>query len=101
MCATATRIAMSTSSTAKEISCCNSGSAASRTGGVGPGIFDNTGRVATDASGNVWVTSPDFSTMQEFDSSGKFVTMVCMADVGVANCPVTTPFSVQPQGIGI
>jgi tripartite motif-containing protein 71 len=77
------------------------GQCAVQNGGVGPGIFDNTGRVATDASGNVWVTSPDFYTMQEFDSSGKFVTMVCMADIGVANCPVTTPFSVQPQGIGI
>jgi tripartite motif-containing protein 71 len=70
-------------------------------GGVGPGIFDNTGRVATDASGNVWVTSPDFYTLQEFDSSGKFVTMVCMASVGANNCPAATPFNVQPQGIGI
>jgi DNA-binding beta-propeller fold protein YncE len=46
-------------------------------GGAGPGIFDNAGQLATDASGNLWVTSPDFYTMQKFDSSGNFQEMVC------------------------
>src|SRR5579864_8511291 len=32
-------------------------------GGDGPGIFDNAGNLATDASGNVWVTSPDNHNM--------------------------------------
>lgn len=68
-------------------------------GELGPWIFDNVGRVATDPSGNVWVTSPDFYYMQEFDSSGQFVTMVCMTNS--PNCPSATPFDVQPQGIGI
>lgn len=70
-------------------------------GGIGPGLFDNTGRVATDAAGNVWVTSPDFYYMQKFDSSGHFLQIVCMANVGVNNCPVATPVDVQPQGIGV
>lgn len=67
--------------------------------GIGPGIFDNTGRVAADSSGNVWVTSPDYYYMQKFDSGGHFLAIVCMANVGVPGCPVATPFTAQPQGI--
>jgi sugar lactone lactonase YvrE len=69
--------------------------------GIGPGIFDNTGRIATDASGSVWVTSPDFYYAQKFDSRGHYLSMVCMANVGVSGCPPATPFPVQPQGIAI
>lgn len=71
------------------------------TSGIGPGIFDNTGSVVSDAAGNVWVTSPDFYYMQKFDGGGNFLAIVCMADVGVPNCPQTTPFLVQPQGVEI
>lgn len=71
------------------------------TSGIGIGIFDNTGSVVSDAAGNVWVTSPDFYYMQKFDGAGNFLAIVCMADVGVPNCPQATPFLVQPQGIEI
>jgi len=70
-------------------------------GTIGRGIFDNTGAVATTAAGDVWVTSPDFYYMQEFDSSGKFLRIVCMANVGVKNCPPATTFDVQPYGIAV
>jgi tripartite motif-containing protein 71 len=70
-------------------------------GTIGRGIFDNSGKVATTATGDVWVTSPDYYYMQEFDSSGKFLRIVCMANVGVKNCPVVTGFDVQPQGIAL
>jgi sugar lactone lactonase YvrE len=64
---------------------------------TGPGIFDNTGGVAVDATGQVWVTSPDFYYVQKYDANGTFVSIVCM---GTAACgPVVTPFSVQPFGI--
>jgi DNA-binding beta-propeller fold protein YncE len=69
------------------------------TAGLGPGIFDNTGGIAIDPAGNVWVTSPDFYYMQKFDSGGHYLSMVCMANVNVFGCPVTTPFSVQPLGV--
>ena len=69
-------------------------------GGIGPGIFDNTGMVASDAAGNVWVTSPDFYYMQKFDSNGHFLAIVCMANV-LSGCPPATPFSVQPQAIAL
>jgi len=52
-------------------------------GAIGRRIFDNVGALATTATGNVWVTSPDFYYMQEFDGSGKFLHIVCMANVGV------------------
>jgi len=68
-------------------------------GTIGPGIFDNTGALATTAAGNVWITSPDFYYMQEFSKSGKFLRIVCMANVGVENCPPATSFDVQPFGI--
>ncbi len=71
------------------------------TSGIGPGIFDNTGSVAADAAGNVWVTSPDFYYMQKYDSTGHFLQIVCMGNVAVAGCPQATPFTVQPQGIAI
>ncbi len=70
-------------------------------GKIGRRIFDNTGRVATPATGNVWVSSPDYYYMQEFDGSGKFLRIVCMANEGVPNCPVATSFEVQPQGIAV
>ena len=69
-------------------------------GTIGPGIFDNTGAVAT-ANSNVWITSPDFYYMQEFDSSGKFLKIVCMANLGLKNCPQATSFDVQPFGIAL
>jgi hypothetical protein len=69
-------------------------------GTIGPGIFDNTGAVAT-TTGNVWITSPDFYYMQEFDSSGKFLKIVCMANLGLKNCPPATSFDVQPFGIAL
>ncbi len=69
-------------------------------GSIGPGIFDNTGAVAT-TTGNVWVSSPDFYYMQEFNSSGKFLRIVCMADLGLKNCPPATSFDVQPFGIAL
>jgi DNA-binding beta-propeller fold protein YncE len=71
------------------------------TTGIGPGIFDNVGAVAVDSFGNIWVTSPDFYYMQQFDASGKFLNIICMADVGVPNCPQATPFLVQPDNIAI
>jgi NHL repeat len=70
-------------------------------GAPGPGTFDNAGRVATDAAGNVWVTSPSYYYMQKYDSSGQFQSIICMASTGVPNCPVSTPIDVQPQGIAI
>lgn len=70
-------------------------------GGIGPEIFDNTGMIAVDGSGNVWVTSPDLYYMQKFDSSGQFLSIICMANTGVNNCPIATPIDVQPQGIAI
>jgi hypothetical protein len=70
---------------------------------IGPGVFDNTSLVATDAAGNVWVPSADFFYMQKYDSSGNFQSIICMAQVsGISvNCPMVTPFNVQPQGIAI
>jgi hypothetical protein len=70
-------------------------------GTIGRGIFDNSGKVATAAAGKVWVTSPDYYYMQEFDGSGKFLRIVCMANVGVKNCPAATSFDVQPQGVAL
>jgi len=70
-------------------------------GGNGPGIFDNGGSLATDASGNLWVTSPDFYSMQEFDSSGNFLKMVCMANIGVNNCPMATAQEELPTDIAL
>jgi len=69
-------------------------------GTIGPGIFDNTGALAA-TTGNVWITSPDFYYMQEFDSSGKFLKIVCMANLGLKNCPPATTFDVQPFGIAL
>jgi tripartite motif-containing protein 71 len=70
-------------------------------GTIGRRIFDNVGAVATTATGNVWVTSPDFYYMQEFDGSGKFLHIVCMANVGVPKCSPVTTFEVQPAGIAL
>lgn len=70
-------------------------------GGIGLGIFDNIGSMAVDARGNVWVTSPDFYYMQKVDSSGNFLSIVCMANVGVTGCSPATSFSVQPYGIAL
>ena len=69
-------------------------------GTIGPGIFDNTGALAA-TTGNVWITSPDFYYMQEFDSSSKFLKIVCMANLGLKNCPPVTSFDVQPFGIAL
>jgi tripartite motif-containing protein 71 len=69
--------------------------------GIGLGVFDNLGSLAVDASGNVWVTSPDYYYMQKVDSSGNFLSIVCMANVGVEGCSPATPFSVQPYGIAL
>jgi DNA-binding beta-propeller fold protein YncE len=71
------------------------------THGEGLGIFDNTGQIAADASGNEWVTSPDYYYMQKVDSNGNFLSIICMEDTGVPNCPMTTPAPVQPYGITI
>lgn len=68
--------------------------------GVGRRIFDNTGAIATTASGNVWVSSPDFYYIQEFDGAGRFLQIVCMGSV-VQNCPPATTFYVQPFGIAV
>jgi tripartite motif-containing protein 71 len=70
-------------------------------GTIGPGIFDNTGKAATNVAGDVWVTSPDYYYMQKFTGSGKFLKIVCMANVGVQNCPPATSFEVQPQGVAL
>jgi NHL repeat-containing protein len=70
-------------------------------GTIGRRIFDNTGKAATTAAGNVWITSPDYYYMQEFDGTGKFLKIVCMANVGVTNCPSATNFEVQPRGIAL
>ena len=70
-------------------------------GTIGRKVFDNSGKVAITAAGDVWVTSPDYYYMQQFDSSGKFLRIVCMANVGVKNCPVVTGFDVQPQGVAL
>ncbi len=67
--------------------------------GIGPGIFDNTGKIAADSSGNLWVTSPDFYYMQKYDSAGNYLAIVCMTNVGVPACPVTNPSPVQPMGV--
>jgi len=77
------------------------GSCGAPLGGNGPGVFDNSGSVATDASGNLWVTSPNFYSMQEFDSSGNFLRMVCMANIGVANCPMATAQQELPTDIAL
>ncbi len=69
-------------------------------GSIGPGIFDNTGALAT-AAGNVWITSPDYYYMQKFNSAGKFLKIVCMANLGLKNCPPATSFEVQPFGIAL
>jgi sugar lactone lactonase YvrE len=69
-------------------------------GTIGRRVFDNTGAIATTASGDVWVSSPDFYYMQEFDSSGKFLQIVCTGSV-VQNCPPATTFDVQPFGIAV
>jgi tripartite motif-containing protein 71 len=71
------------------------------TNGIGLGIFDNLGSIAVDAGGNVWVTSPDFYYMQKVDSSGNFLGIVCMGNVGVTGCNPATPFLVQPDGIAL
>ena len=70
-------------------------------GGAGPGIFDNAGQLATDASGNIWVTSPDYHTIQKFDSSGNFQEMVCTGNNGVNNCPMATAQVEVPNDIAI
>jgi len=69
-------------------------------GGTGPGIFDNAGQLAIDASGNLWVTSPDFQYMQKYDGSGKFQKIVCMGP-GVNNCPMATAQTEVPDNIAI
>jgi sugar lactone lactonase YvrE len=71
------------------------------TNGLGLGVFDNVGSMAVDAEGNVWVTSPDFYYMQKVDSSGDFLSIVCMANVGVTGCNPATSSSVQPYGIAL
>jgi DNA-binding beta-propeller fold protein YncE len=71
------------------------------TDGIGLGIFDNVGSVAVDAGGDVWISSPDFYYMQKIDSAGNFLSIVCMANVGITGCNAATPFSVQPYGIAL
>src|SRR5438270_287496 len=46
-------------------------------------------------------TSPDFYYLQRFDSSGNFLSIVCMEPGIVVGCPQVTPFSVQPSNIAI
>lgn len=65
----------------------------------GAGIFDNTGRLTTDASGNLWVTSPDYLYMQEFDGSGKFQKIICMDNTGPNNCPTPRGQNFNPNDI--
>lgn len=70
----------------------------------GPGVFDNASSLATDASGNVWVPSADFFYVEKYDSSANFQSMFCTAApsvTGLNNCPMVTPFDVQPVDIGI
>jgi tripartite motif-containing protein 71 len=69
-------------------------------GGAGPGIFDNAGQLATDASGNLWVTSPDYQTMQKFDGSGTFQKIVCMS-TAVNNCPMATAQIEVPNNVAL
>jgi sugar lactone lactonase YvrE len=69
-------------------------------GGAGPGIFDNAGQLATDASGNLWVTSPDYQTIQKFDGSGTFQKIVCMS-TAVNNCPMATAQIEVPNNIAL
>jgi tripartite motif-containing protein 71 len=70
-------------------------------GGTGQGIFDNAGQLATDASGNLWVTSPDYYYMQKFDGSGNFQKIICMGNSGLNNCPIATPQNEQPTDIAL
>jgi len=72
-------------------------------GFIGPGVFDNTGLVATDRGGNVWLPSADFFYMQKYDNSGNFQSIVCMAQLGsiTVSCPMATPFDVQPIDVAI
>ena len=67
----------------------------------GPGVFDNTGAVGADRSGNVWVTSPDFYYMQEYYTGGNFLRMTCTVGVAFAGCPDATPFPIQSQGVAV
>jgi tripartite motif-containing protein 71 len=71
------------------------------TQGLGLGVFDNIGSMAVDATGDVWVTSPDFYYMQKVDNSGNFLSIVCMANVGTGCSIPVTPFLVQPYGIAL
>jgi tripartite motif-containing protein 71 len=75
------------------------GACAAPFGGAGPGIFDNAGGLATDASGNLWITSPDYTYMQKFDSSGNCQKIVCMGNSGVNNCPMATAQNELPIDI--
>lgn len=72
-------------------------------GFIGPGVFDNSSLVATDEAGNVWVPSADFFYMQMYDGSGNFQSIICMAQLSAitVNCPMATPFDVQPTDIAI
>jgi sugar lactone lactonase YvrE len=70
-------------------------------GQIGLGIFDNIGAIATTAAGRVWVSSPDYYYMQQVNGSGKFLKIVCMANLGIQNCPQATSFDVQPMGIAV
>jgi len=72
-------------------------------GFIGPGVFDNASLVATDGAGNVWVPSGDFFYIQKYDGSANFQSIVCMAQLSAltVNCPMATPFDVQPVDMAI
>ncbi|WP_161557437.1 choice-of-anchor D domain-containing protein [Acidisarcina polymorpha] len=70
--------------------------------GEGPGAFDNSGVVAVDGDGNLWVTSPTYGYIQKLDSSGNFLKIICLgptAAAAVPNCPAATKFDVVPYFI--
>lgn len=67
-------------------------------GGIGPGIFDNVGRVATDPAGNLWVSSGDDYYIQKYDAAGNFLSIICMAPLALnkGSCTMATPQEEQP-----
>jgi len=69
-------------------------------GGTGPGVFDNTGWVATDSSGNLWVSSSDFYDIQKYNGSGNFLIMVCTWAY-TSNCSMATPLTEQPVYVAV
>jgi tripartite motif-containing protein 71 len=79
------------------------GTCAVALGGIGPGIFDNVGQVATDTAGNLWVSSPDNYYIQKFDGSGNFLSIICMAPLALnsSSCTMATPQEEQPTIVAV